>query len=68
MINSLNNKLKLQEDLKKFGLNPRDWYLKICESKTYLIQNKYDKDFTLKGYLQLKANRPQWTTLEINSI
>lgn len=68
-MNHLNlNGLKLNAELKQFGLNPSEWSLQRIQSLTYLIQNKFDKNFTLWGQIEFKKQKPQWKSVEVFSL
>jgi hypothetical protein len=64
----LEYQVRLQNELRQFGLNPTDWTLMTFDSNCFLIQNILDRSFTLKGHLTLCKNFPQWKAIEIYSL
>ncbi|WP_295903359.1 hypothetical protein [uncultured Bdellovibrio sp.] len=60
--------LKLQAQLKNFGLNPAEWSLQRIQSLTYVIQNRNDENFALYGRLEYRNHQPQWKSLEVVSL
>ena len=68
MTTNKNNYFQLREDLKKFGLDPREWILFAQDARSYIIQNKFDQSFKLQGYTTLQDNDPKWRQLELHSI
>lgn len=60
--------LKLQTQLKAFGLNPTEWSLQRIQALSYLIENKSDKNFALYGRLEYRNQKPQWKSLEVVSL
>lgn len=59
--------LKLQSQLKNFGLNPTEWSIQKVQSLTYKIQNRNDETFALYGYLEYRKQKPRWKSLELVS-
>lgn len=68
MNEKMNYRIILQEELKHFGLNPREWKLLNFDSGSFLIQNILDQSFTLKGQMKLKKKQPHWKTIEVHSL
>lgn len=61
--------LKLQADLKKFGLNPAEWSMqKVKSSLGYLIKNRTDESFAMYGELEYRKRKPSWKSIIIISI
>lgn len=66
--NSVMN-MKLQSDLKNYGLNPAEWTLqRIQSSLSYLIKNRADETFAMYGELEFRKRKPQWKSLEVISL
>lgn len=59
--------LKLQSELRTFGLNPAEWSLQKIQTLGYLLQNTQDKQFALYGKLEYRNNKPRWKSLEVLS-
>lgn len=60
--------LKLQSELKLFGLNPAEWSLQRVQALSYVIQNRLDKNFALYGRLEYRNKKPSWKSLELVSL
>lgn len=61
--------MKLQSDLKTFGLNPTEWTLqRIQSSLSYLIKHRVDENFAMYGELEFRKQRPQWKSIELVSL
>lgn len=60
--------LKLQTELKSFGLNPSEWSLQKIQALGYVIQNKLDQGFALYGRLEYRDKKPRWKSLEVVSL
>ncbi|WP_415062700.1 hypothetical protein [Bdellovibrio sp.] len=60
--------LKLQSELKFFGLNPAEWSLQQAQALSYVIRNKLDKNFALYGRLEYRDKKPRWKSLELVSL
>ncbi len=60
--------VKLQAQLKHFGLNPCEWNLRRVQSLSFLVQHKLDKKFAFYGRLDISSTQPQWKSLELLSL
>lgn len=63
-----NSLVKLQAQLKHFGLNPCEWNLRRVQSLSFLVQHKFDKGFAFYGRLEASGQQPQWKSLELLSL
>ena len=61
-------KMNLTNELKNFGLDPRDWTLIKQKTGTYRIANKKDESFSLKGQTKLTEQKLTWDFIHLNSI
>ncbi|WP_374028020.1 hypothetical protein ACES2J_04310 [Bdellovibrio bacteriovorus] len=60
--------LKLQTELKSFGLNPAEWSLQKIQALGYLLQNTQDEKFAMYGRLEYRDKKPRWKSLEVVSL
>ncbi|AHZ86193.1 hypothetical protein AB1A81_04335 [Bdellovibrio bacteriovorus] len=60
--------LKLQTELKSFGLNPAEWSLQKIQVLGYLLQNTQDEKFAMYGRLEYRDKKPRWKSLEVVSL
>lgn len=55
--------IKLNEDLKRFGLNPGEWTFRPLEGNQFQIQHRADSNFNLMGVLA--ADRLTWLEIQL---
>lgn len=60
--------LKLQTELKSFGLNPAEWSLQKIQALGYLLLNTQDEQFAMYGRLEYRDKKPRWKSLEVVSL
>lgn len=60
--------LKLQTELKSFGLNPAEWSLQKIQALGYLLLNTQDEKFAMYGRLEYRDKKPRWKSLEVVSL
>ena len=60
--------LKLQDQLKNFGLNPTEWTLEKVQALQFMIVNKSDENFALRGRLEYRDKAAFWKSLEVVSL
>lgn len=58
----------LQTELRNFGLNPSEWTLQQLNALHYRVLHRTDDDFSFYGRLEYRDHRPQWKSLEIESL
>ena len=62
----------LQQDLKRFGLNPQEWILRKTQpSRTQIqvqIQHRRDPDFKLNGKIKIQKESAHWQEIELHSL
>ena len=63
-----NSLVKLQAQLKHFGLNPSEWNLRRVQSLSFLIQHKLDKGYAFYGRLENSGPQGKWRSLELLSL
>lgn len=68
MTTTYESNLKLTNELKNFGLDPRDWTLIKQRTGLYRIANKKDESFTLKGQTKLTEQKLTWDFIHLSSI
>ena len=59
---------KLQDQLKNFGLNPSEWSLEKIQALHFMIVNKSDENFALRGRLEYRDKTAFWKSLEVVSL
>lgn len=59
--------LFLQNNLKKFGLNPIEWKVRRLEEATYKIAHVDDHDFYFVGKIDVTQKAPTWNTIVLAS-
>jgi hypothetical protein len=59
------NTQSLHKQLKSFGLNPANWLLFEDLNGEYLIQNKTDRSFILKGKVAKNIAMPTWKDVKV---
>ncbi len=64
-INSFNT---LQNDLKYFGLNPKQWMIKPLDLNNFEIINKEDHQWIFHGIKKTNKKRTTWKILKLFSI
>ena len=62
------NLLKLSEQLKSFGLNPCEWSLERVQALHFILINKMDQNFALRGQLEYRNKTAHWKSLEVISL
>ena len=62
------NKGKLIEELKQFGLNPQDWVMKRVGTLQFKLQHKSDPNFVLLGKGKYLDTRPKWAQIQLISL
>lgn len=60
--------MELLTDLKRYGLNPRDWTFRPSKSAGFDIQHRQDPEFQLRGIAGRRRQRMEWKTLELKSL
>ena len=60
--------LNLQNQLQNFGLNPSEWTLEKVQALHFMIVNKSDETFALRGHLEYKDKNAFWKSLEVVSL
>lgn len=59
----------LQQDLKRFGLNPQEWvFQKTKSAERIQIQHRRDKSFQFKGRIGIKKARAFFQEIELHSL
>jgi hypothetical protein len=59
----------LQKELKKFGLNPREWAIQQTTiNDLFYIQHINDNQFCFVGKLNTKPNGNTWEYIELRGI
>lgn len=58
----------LQMGLTQFGLNPAEWTLHKVSALKFVLQNKMDKNFLMRGNLEYKNKKAQWRSMELVSL
>lgn len=59
--------LFLQNNLKKFGLNPADWKIRQLREKKYKIANIHDGQFYFLGEAKSSGGIPSWNHIILAS-
>lgn len=59
---------QLKNQLRAFGLNPREWTLRPETRSQAILQNRRDRSFQLQGKVSSKAGSARWTTLSLISL
>jgi hypothetical protein len=65
---TFDQKTKLNQELKSFGLNPSEWNVLKEKSQIYRVQSKADRNFFFQGKVQKKGLNLKWKQLELVSI
>lgn len=58
----------LKNQLRHFGLNPKEWTMTLQDSRRCLITHRQDKELSFVGHTNLRQPRPQWRTLTLRSL
>lgn len=67
MLNTVNNKEQAQlvDQLKKFGLNPKDWFIQAFSQGKYWIQHRDDSQFVFLGEATFYQQKQQWNKISL---
>jgi len=68
MLFTLDQRTKLNQELKAFGLNPSEWNVLKERSQIYRVESKSDRSFAFKGQVQKKGPTLKWKQLELVSL
>jgi hypothetical protein len=60
--------MDLLNDLKRFGLDPRDWIFQSETPRRVRIQHRRDPDFQLRGLIEKRREKLGWRELELQSL
>lgn len=61
---NLKKTIKLNTNLRQFGLNPREWVIEPQSKNLFRIAHKTDHDLQLWGLGQITSQGIQWTQLK----
>lgn len=59
--------LNLKNELKNFGLNPRQWCLHKLARRKFIISHVEDGNFYFLGETKSRCQRHQWAKLQLIS-
>jgi hypothetical protein len=59
---------KLVGQLSGYGLDPKDWVLRLQNDGNYFIQSKGDKDFVFEGKTKGQGHQVTWEKIDLISL
>lgn len=63
-----NTQIKLNRDLRAFGLNPSEWNILRERAPFYRVESRSDRNFVFKGKAKKKGSTAKWEQLELISL
>lgn len=58
----------LKDQLRSFGLNPRDWKLLPSRTPRVLVINRQNSHFSFEGEVDSSTHHPRWHSLTLRSL